>query len=70
MRYEEVLSTTQAFVDQALMANASQLRIVHGKGTGALKRAVRQKLNEYNHNFTLTTPPREQGGEGVTIVEL
>ena len=70
MRYEEVLNTTQAFVDQALMSNASQLRIVHGKGSGALKRAVRQKLKEYNHEFTLITPPREQGGEGVTIVEL
>ena len=70
MRFEEVLNTTQAFVDQALMANASQLRIVHGKGSGALKRAVRQKLSEYNHNFSLSTPPREQGGEGVTIVDL
>ncbi len=70
MRYEEVLSTTQAFVDQALMANADTLRIVHGKGSGALKRAVRQKLKEYNQEFTLSTPPREQGGEGVTIVEM
>ncbi|PPK86664.1 DNA mismatch repair protein MutS2 [Neolewinella xylanilytica] len=70
MRFEEVLNTTQAFVDQALMANASQLRIVHGKGSGALKRAVRQKLSEYNHQFNLSTPPREQGGEGVTIVDL
>ncbi len=70
MRFEEVLNTTQAFVDQALMSNASQLRIVHGKGSGALKRAVRQKLKEYNHAFSLSTPPREQGGEGVTIVDL
>ncbi|MBB4077829.1 DNA mismatch repair protein MutS2 [Lewinella aquimaris] len=70
MRYEEVLNTTQAFVDQALMSNASQLRIVHGKGSGALRRAVRQKLKEYNHEFSLSTPPREQGGDGVTIVDL
>lgn len=70
MRYEEVLATTQAFVDQALMANANQLRIVHGKGSGALKRAVRQKLKEYNHEFTLSSPPRELGGEGVTIVDM
>jgi DNA mismatch repair protein MutS2 len=70
MRYEEVLATTEAFVDRALMANASQLRIVHGKGSGTLKRAVRQKLSEYNHDFTLSHPPREMGGDGVTIVEL
>ncbi|NJB85515.1 DNA mismatch repair protein MutS2 [Lewinella marina] len=70
MRYEEVLQTTQAFIDQALMSNASQLRIVHGKGSGALRRAVRQKLKEYNQDFSLSTPPREQGGDGVTIVDL
>lgn len=70
MRYEEVLATTEAFIDQALMANASQLRIVHGKGTGTLKRAVRQKLAEYRQGFTLSTPPREAGGDGVTIVDL
>ncbi len=70
MRYEEVLSTMEAFVDRALMSNANQLRIVHGKGTGTLKRAVRQKLKEYNHDFKLTTPPREAGGDGVTIVDL
>lgn len=70
MRYEEVLATMEVFVDRALIANASQLRIVHGKGTGSLKRAVRQKLAEYNHSFTLSTPPREAGGDGVTIVDL
>ncbi|OAV45362.1 endonuclease MutS2 [Lewinella sp. 4G2] len=70
MRYEEVLATTEAFVDNALMANADQLRIVHGKGSGTLRRAVRQKLKEYNHNFSLSHPPREAGGDGVTIVDL
>ena len=70
MRYEEVLATTEAFVDQALMANADQLRIVHGKGSGTLRRAVRKKLAEYNHNFSVSHPPREQGGDGVTIVDL
>ncbi len=70
MRYEEVLSTTEAFVDNALMANADQLRIVHGKGSGTLRRAVRQKLNEYNQQFSISHPPREMGGDGVTIVDL
>lgn len=70
MRYEEVLATTEAFVDQALMSNAATVRIVHGKGTGALKRAVRQKLKEYSSGFKLSHPPREAGGEGVTVVEF
>lgn len=70
MRYDEVLGMMEAFIDNALIANANQLRIVHGKGSGALKRAVRQKLKEYNHDFTLSTPPREAGGDGVTIIDL
>ncbi|MEM9835558.1 MAG: endonuclease MutS2 [Bacteroidota bacterium] len=70
MRFEEVLATTEAFVDRALMANAGTLRIVHGKGTGALKRAVHQKLREYRGNIKLSHPPREAGGDGVTLVEL
>lgn len=70
MRYEEVLATTEAFVDQALMSNAATVRIVHGKGTGALKRAVRQKLKEYPSEFKLSHPPREAGGDGVTVVEF
>ncbi|NJC24722.1 endonuclease MutS2 [Neolewinella antarctica] len=70
MRFEEVLATTEAFVDNALMADADQLRIVHGKGTGTLRRAVRQKLAEYNHKFSVSHPPKEAGGDGVTIVDL
>lgn len=70
MRFEEVLATTEAFVDKALMANANRIQIVHGKGSGALKRAVRQKLKEYHHGFKVSHPPREQGGEGVTVVEM
>ena len=57
MRFEEVLNTTQAFVDQALMANASQLRIVHGKGSGALKRAVRQNCRSTTTTLPSLHPP-------------
>lgn len=70
MRFEEVLATTEAFVDNALMANADSIQIVHGKGSGALKRAVYKKLQEYRGDFKLSHPPREGGGEGVTIVHL
>ncbi len=70
MRFEEVLATTEAFVDNALMANVDSIQIVHGKGSGALKRAVYKKLQEYRSEFKLSHPPREGGGEGVTIVHL
>ncbi|MEM7572526.1 MAG: endonuclease MutS2 [Bacteroidota bacterium] len=69
MRYEEVLSTTEAFMDQALLANLDRVQIVHGKGSGALRRAVHQKLKEFS-SLSISHPPREQGGDGVTIVSL
>lgn len=70
MRYEEALKVVEDFVDQALIANAAHLEIVHGKGSGALREAVRRKLREYNVPMDITHPPQERGGDGVTLVEM
>lgn len=70
MRYDEALRTTEAFIDKALIANASELRIVHGKGSGALRNAVRKKLREYRQVHNIFHPERHLGGDGVTIAEL
>lgn len=70
MRYEEALKVVEDFVDQALMSNASDLRIVHGKGNGVLRKAVRKKLREYNVQMDISHPAAELGGDGVTIVML
>ena len=68
---EEALGQLEKFVDNALLSNAGTLRILHGKGDGILRKAVRQKLREYGGNVASAYhPEREQGGEGVTIVEL
>ncbi|MDV7402749.1 Smr/MutS family protein, partial [Arthrospira platensis SPKY1] len=48
MRYEEALKVVEEYVDQAILASANSLRIVHGKGNGSLRKAVRSKLREYN----------------------
>ncbi|MCB0609674.1 MAG: Smr/MutS family protein [Lewinellaceae bacterium] len=70
MRYEEALKLVEDFVDMALVSNAHSLRIVHGKGTGILRNAVRQKLREYNVDMKISHPAAELGGDGVTIVEM
>jgi len=70
MRYEEALKVVEDFVDQALITNTGSLRIVHGKGSGALREAVRRKLREYNLAMEIEHPPQEMGGDGVTLVEL
>lgn len=70
MRYEEALKVVEEYVDQAILASANSLRIVHGKGNGTLRKAVRAKLREYNVGMKLSHPAPEQGGDGVTVVEL
>ncbi len=70
MRYEEALQTVEAFIDQALMANSDSVRIVHGKGSGTLRKAVHKKLREYKTGMQVRHPEPEQGGDGVTIVQF
>lgn len=71
MSREEALRVLEKFVDNALLSNASSLRILHGKGDGVLRKTVKQKLREYGHNIaSVYHPEAEQGGDGVTIVEL
>ena len=68
-RREEVLQLIQDFVDRAMINNVGRLEILHGKGNGTLRRTVREKLREYG-NVTARHPAPQEGGDGVTIVEL
>ncbi|MBP6828950.1 MAG: Smr/MutS family protein, partial [Saprospiraceae bacterium] len=71
MSKEEALQVLEKFVDNALLSNASSLRILHGKGDGILRKVVRQKLREYGGNISnIYHPEQDSGGDGVTIVEL
>lgn len=60
----------EQFFDAAIMTNAAELRILHGKGSGALRNLVREKLREYSDVSEISHPPREQGGDGITLVKL
>ncbi len=70
LRPEEAMKVLEDFFDQALMTNANNLRILHGKGTGVLRNAVRSKLKEYNVPFQISHPHPELGGDGITLVEF
>ena len=70
MRMEEALKKVEEFVDKGLIANARHLKILHGKGTGALKNLVRNKLKEYKAVQAISHPEEEFGGDGVTLVDL
>ena len=68
MLVHEALDITDKYLDDAYLANMSTARILHGKGTGALRNAVHEELR---HNPRVTKyqfAPQSQGGEGVTVV--
>ena len=70
LTFDEAKSLINEFIDNANLAGLKKLRIVHGKGTGALRTKVRQHLQRIRIVKTFYTPPENAGGSGVTIVEL
>jgi DNA mismatch repair protein MutS2 len=69
-RAEEALSNIQAFIDEAIMTGASQLRILHGKGFGILKEVIRNYLKSEPAVKSFKDEHVQFGGAGITIVEL
>ena len=68
-RVEPALDQIDHLLDQAALSGAAQIRIIHGQGTGALRRAVREHLQ--GHPLVAQAGPApDQGGDGVTVVEL
>jgi DNA mismatch repair protein MutS2 len=68
LRYEDALIELEQFLDEALLTNSVELRIIHGRGTGALKKAVYRKLKEYPGIKEIKYAEANQGGDGQTIV--
>ncbi len=70
MRVDEALPLLEKYLDDALLTGYDTVRILHGKGTGALRKAVHDYLSQHPQVASFQLAPREQGGEGVTIVRL
>lgn len=70
MRADEALLTLDKYLDDARLAGVSPVRIVHGRGTGILRRLVWEYLKDAPNVKSFRHPPPEEGGEGVTVVEL
>ena len=58
------------FIDEAYMTGQNRVEILHGKGTGALKKTVKDILDKHEKVKNYYFAPIEFGGEGITIVEL
>ena len=69
-RTDEAVDAVDKFLDEASLASLSQVRIVHGHGTGALRRAIAGLLRDHPHVARFVAAPPDQGGTGATLVEL
>jgi DNA mismatch repair protein MutS2 len=69
-RAEEAVDNVDRFLDQAFMATAARVRIVHGHGMGILKKAIWAFLAKSPHVEKFYAADQFEGGGGATIVEL
>ncbi len=67
LTFDEARPIIDEALDEAIVAGMHNLRIVHGKGTGALRIKVRDYLNRKKQVISIETPPPALGGSGVTI---
>lgn len=64
---EELLSK---YLDDAVLAGLKQIIIIHGKGTGALRKGIHEYLGRHRSVFDFTLADINEGGSGATVVQL
>lgn len=69
-RVEDALETVRAFVEEAQALKVASVRILHGKGTGALRDAVRRYLRDERRVERFEDAVPYEGGHGVTVAYL
>ena len=67
---DEAMPQVETFLDQAFRAGITRVRIIHGKGTGTLRCAVRDRLATHPLVRSYETAERTEGGEGVTVAYM
>ena len=67
---DEAIARAERFLDESLLTDQRTIRLIHGYGTGQLKRALSGFLQQHPLVLRFATAPPEQGGGGVTVVEL
>ncbi|MDD3104006.1 MAG: endonuclease MutS2 [Candidatus Cloacimonetes bacterium] len=70
LTFDEAMPMIDEFLDNAQLSGIGTLRIVHGKGTGALRAKVRDYLSKRKIVKSIETPPPFEGGSGVTVIKL
>jgi len=67
---DEAITRAERFLDESLLTDQRTVRLIHGYGTGQLKRALAGFLQQHPLVAKFGAAPPEQGGGGVTVVEL
>jgi len=70
LRVHTALHKLEKFIDQGMLANYTELRIIHGLGTGVLRASVQEYLTRLNLDFRDGDREKGEGGSGVTIITL
>ncbi|MCR1897769.1 endonuclease MutS2 [Irregularibacter muris] len=67
---EEAILDTDKYLDDAYLANLGTITIIHGKGTGALRKSIHDLLKSHTHVKDYRIGKYNEGGEGATIVSI
>ncbi len=70
MAVDEAISTLAKYLDDAMLAGVSQVRIIHGKGTGVLREGVHEYLGDHRYVSGFSLADMAEGGSGATEVRL
>jgi len=69
-RVDEAVGKMEAFLDRAALDGRSPVFVIHGHGTGALRKAIREHLARSQYVRRFQPGGKGQGGDGVTVVDL
>lgn len=69
-RVDEVIPALDQFMDTAILLGQGEVKILHGKGEGVLRKVVRDQLKQYSAVASVADEHVERGGDGITVVVL
>jgi DNA mismatch repair protein MutS2 len=69
-RREEAIAAAEKYLDVAFLAGLKEVRIIHGKGAGILRKGIEEMLSTHPMVEDFHLAPIQQGGAGATIVQI